>query len=235
MPRILGVALSLSLFVSACASPVAKKTEQTYAPEAFYISDVSVGVDNGIISTPNLEHDLLHGAGNLAKAYNLSTKETKREYILDITVNDVKMADSWLNDENLNKLQYTAKLLDARTKQEYRRVPVEVKNSYEVESHNHSAVEKSLIRTSLPKIFNGLYGLKQTPPGISSYAVNGEIFEQPKLPISPLFSQSNQEASLDTPIALPEVIPSGGASSEVLESDAEDTENPSVIECTVCN
>ena len=235
MPRILGVTLSLLLFITACASPVAKKTEQTYAPDAFYISDVSVGVDNGIISTAELEHDLLHGAGNLAKAYNLSTEETKREYILDITVNDVRIANSWLNDEDLNKLQYTAKLLDAHTKQEYRRVPVEVQNSDEVGSYNLSAVEKSLIRTSLPKIFNGLYGLRQTPPGIGAYAVNGDIFKQPELPISPLYSKSSQEASLDTPIALPEVIPTNGVDPAIKSSELEETDNLSVIECAVCN
>ncbi len=235
MPRILGVTLSLLLFITACASPVAKKTEQSYAPDAFYISDVSVGVDNGIISTSNLEHDLLHGAGNLAKAYNLSIEESKREYILDITVNDVRVANSWLNDENLNKLHYTAKLLDARTKQEYRRLPVEVQNSEEAGTYDRSAVEKTLIRTSLPKIFNGLYGLKQTPPGIGAYAVNGEIFEQPELPISPLFSANSQDSALDTPIALPEIVPSNAVSPVSKPSKAEQTDNPSVIECAVCN
>ncbi|MEM7216550.1 MAG: hypothetical protein AAF423_13505 [Pseudomonadota bacterium] len=197
--------------LAACASGKAVKSSTTFSAAEFEITNVRVNVPDGTADRSELRSLMLLAADNLSKAYGESMPLWAPKYTMVVSVQSYRALPS-----TEAELRYRVAIRDPNSGNQFRAVPVALKNSSSRIPNDRLA--EGLIQKSLPEAFYRLYGLSRTPGSVAGATSGDRLFA------SPTPEQRSAPAVYVAPEPLPELTGSGSTS----ESE------PTIITCDVC-
>jgi hypothetical protein len=208
MIRKLSIVVLALLSVSACASGKIGQKPQGYEPARFLIEAVVVDTVAAKRPSRGFLAQMRRASDNTRKAYNAELGDPGTVYNLELSVEALDLDPSELSMTAI--LRNPADGIAVRT--------VSVRHALLAGAPTGS-VEQQLLREALPKAFNGVYGLEQTPVTIFPVLYSEQFFADPA-------SRPKKAA------AAPRQSSAAPAPSVSVETQAEG--EPKIITCAIC-
>ncbi|MEL7429513.1 MAG: hypothetical protein AAFN43_05895, partial [Pseudomonadota bacterium] len=196
------------LTVSACASGKIGQKPQGYQPARFMVEAVVVDTVAAQRPSRGFLAQMRRASDNTRKAYNAELGDPGTVYNLELSVEGLDVDQSVLSMTAI--LRNPEDGIAVRT--------VSVRHQLMAGTPPNGTIEQQLLRETLPKAFNGVYGMDQTPVTILPVLYSGEFFSDPT-------SKPKRAASAAPTQSAP-------AASVSVETQAEG--EPKIITCAIC-
>ncbi|MEM7288931.1 MAG: hypothetical protein AAF412_00955 [Pseudomonadota bacterium] len=250
MIRIFTVMAAAMCILTACASGRIANSPQGYRPASFTIQSVNIDVVDQNKPSRSFMQLMRTAANNARVAYNKEAGHKQAVYNLELSLNRLtvdKEAVPILPITN-NVIEMMAVLRSPTSGVAMRTVPVR----YQLVALNPDETrEKQLLRGSLPKAFNGLYGMTRTPGDVASLIESEKIFvpRRPKPVVRKSKPRQPQNSALQTDVVIsPETqddavlppidfnsnAPANIDAGTVPAQPASGGSEPKVITCDIC-
>lgn len=246
MIRITALYAASLLFVAGCASNNGFKTDQSFAPAKFQVSDVYVNMVDDVENSQRVRGLFRNAGKNTASVYNNSMRSVSSEYPLEIEVTDInyRSPNASAASGDRTYIRYTATLREEASGEVFRSLPVtyyHISTGVLATDEAKQNAEKNMIRLSIKNAFARLYGMENIPKSVQTHFNTNDIFaDRNSVSTKPLIKPA-KKAPAPVVAAVAPTQPAAEVVSEpvVVAPDEAITETVSedgatVIKCVVC-
>ena len=246
---------SIAIFlVASCATDKNFKTEQSFTPAEFIISDVFVNITDGVENGQRIRKLMRNAGKNTSQLFNQGISKDSTSYPLEIEVTEINYRNpsSSAASGDRTYIRYSATLRDEESGLVFRNLPItyyHVSASKVLTDEAKQNAEKNMIRNSIKTAFTRLYGMQAVPNNVQTYFNTKDVFSGKELstkkivpasvepkPIAPTVqtpAPAQPQVVEIKPVAEPEPIVISAPQVTVVDS-ASATGEPKVITCVVC-
>lgn len=234
------------LFVAGCASNNGFKTDQSFAPAKFQVSDVYVNMVDGVENSKRVGGLFKNAGKNTASVYNGTMSSVSAEYPMEIEVSEINYRSPTASAASGDRtyIRYTATLREEASGEVFRSLPVtyyHISTGTLATDEAKQNAEKNMIRISIKNAFARLYGMENIPKSVQTHFNTNDIFSDRNLVNTKPLIKPVKKAPAPVVAAVIAQQPAAVVASDpdivapneaITETTSED--GATVIKCVVC-